>query len=107
MDSVIQQQTNDSSAGYCKMPDGTLIQWGIIAVAREKGINTSDLINYLIPFIDFPRTFASMNTSAYAPYLRVFPGESTKSTLRVTVLNEGDTAFAEAYASWLAIGRWK
>lgn len=31
--STIKQTMNESNSSYCKMPDGTLIQWGALSIA--------------------------------------------------------------------------
>ena len=45
---TMEKVTNNSGSGYCKMPDGTLIQWSDITIEA----NASNVqITFEIPFI--------------------------------------------------------
>lgn len=97
---------NDSGAGYCKMPDGTLICWGSVSGAASG--NT----------INFPVSFKGQ------PIISVIPYYNAGTTIRcIFSVAEVTAASAHVYAwdtstdaastsetlffDWLAIGRWK
>lgn len=112
---IIEKLSNDSDNGYCKMPDGTLIQWGIYAVNGvaidrpwgqifESAIQDMDF-SFPIPFIALPAVTASARTSPTS-WLETL-GAST-SKLNTFYLNRPTVAASvSGVISWLAIGRWK
>ena len=85
----IEKVTNDSGSGYCKMPDGTMILYGVKHVATG-----NNRMNYSFDFADTPTVFltSKSNATVYvnATYATYF------------LLNSS----AETDVSWLAIGRW-
>lgn len=95
-------------AGYCKMPDGTLIQWGSV-------INTN--VGYAS--VTFPVAFVNDNFifSASPRYSSAYPQidyrtVSQKTSYSVGVINFKPLSSTGSYttaaiADWLAIGRWK
>ena len=93
--STIKQVTNNSDNGYCKMPDGTLIQWGIEASASDA---TTDIImsesfngtNYIVVGVDYG------GYSGYATFAQML-------TNKFRIYRHGGTSQQQ----WLAIGRWK
>lgn len=105
---TIKNYANDSDAGYCKMPDGTLIQWG-------SAFNS----NVGFAAVSFPVAFATDNYifSASPRYSSAYPRIDYR-TVAQTVANSGgvvnfkqlsstDSYTTVAIADWLAIGRWK
>jgi hypothetical protein len=90
----------DSASNYCKMPDGTLIQWGNATFDSADG-----------PFyaIAFPMTFSSSSKHVY------LTEQSAGVVFRVPAIsNTGCTAMVLSGTftgtqdvAWLAIGRWK
>lgn len=105
---TISQTWNESASGYCKMPDGTLLQWGLTVIERKSGINSTS-VDFQIPFISGSSTqvFVSMSTSAYAPYLAVFPGTIRATGCDLICYNSNTIDYADAGIRWFAIGRWK
>lgn len=107
MESIIQQQTNNSESGYCKMPDGTLIQWGVIDVDNlEINTNRNYTITYPIQFsgsgklIANPVYYGTPDT-VFCLALQQF---ETYSTIRVRQSSLDGISFK---VSWMVIGRWK
>ena len=114
MEKVIKNNNINSGTGYCKMPDGTLMCWGMISFL---GANTSQwgelyLCN-INPSISFPIKFISnpsvTMTEAGMYSCFVVTANSDKNGI-------GDMQLARAsqfnttatyYISWQAIGRWK
>ena len=98
MTSTIQQIMNNSDSNYCKMPDGTLIQWGTTSVTG------------LTATVQMPLSFK--DTSYYVLITLV---ANTNSVTNVTAINPFEVGrFAigvntppSGGARWLAIGRWK
>ena len=106
---TIQQVLNESDPGYCKMPDGTLICWGLAS-------NTSS--GYAE--ITFPTQFTGTNYSfvatpaygyGYNTYeIRVITQSSWSTGGFVYFRNfDANTPYTStnAKAHWIAIGRWK
>lgn len=99
---------NDSGLHYCKMPDGTLIQWGEV-------INTA--IGYTE--VSFPIAFANDNFSFSATprYSPDYPVIDYRTIAQKNSVSSGVVNFkpitstgsytTEALADWIAIGRWK
>ena len=101
----IKQVTNNSVDGYCKMPDGTLIQWGKTSISRNAGQNSAT-VNYQIPFISEPSVTATY--SATHPEIWFCSAEGSSTTqITLYMYNSGTTASGSGTVKWLAIGRWK
>ena len=99
----------ESGTGYCKMADGTLIQWGLAS-------NTSS--GYVE--VDFPVAFTNTNysfvaTPAYGSGYNTFEirviAQSSWSTGGYVYFRNFDVntpyTSTNAKAHWIAIGRWK
>lgn len=108
-DNLLAGLVNDSGAGYCKMPDGTLIQWGSTSIERNVGINESSAITFPIPYLSTttPLIFTTFNTRAYAPYLSSNPSEVFYNQFKIVLVNSNATAYSDGTVNWLAVGRWK
>ena len=99
--SKIQQVTNNSGSNYCKMPDGTLMQWGIGTVPANE--QSTEII--------FPQSFyySSYGFCAIGVYNNsgevdfVFYNETVD---KLTLHRNGDKSFAQTFRR-IAIGRWK
>lgn len=99
---------NEGTSGYCKMADGTLMQWGVL-------INTSSgytSITYNISFVDDSYVF--MATPRYSDsYPKLdYRTIAQKSGLSAGVVNFKPLSSTGSYttaalADWFAIGRWK
>ena len=107
MNSIIQQQTNDSNSNYCKMPDGTLIQWGLESVTPTLtgGVFTysgGKQITFSIPYIQTPiGVTCPVENGGYWN-----TGATTISTTQFSLWIAGNNQTAHD-AAWIAIGRWK
>lgn len=106
---TIRKVTNDSGTGYCKMPDGTLIQWGRLAsevsVAANGG-RAEDIITFPISFINSDYIPAITDTTSVCTQRRTTIRTRTASTLGLYYENMYTSAWTP-YVYWVAIGRWK
>ena len=110
MASTIEQITNNSGTGYCKMPDGTLIQWGNTTVSATPNADTNVDVTFPVAFVDTSYNLSCEIVGYYRSYAGsyydywVINRTTTKGTLRIC--NSG-TLTPSIPLSWLAIGRWK
>lgn len=106
---LLAAMANNSGAGYCKMPDGTLIQWGSASITRSVGINESSAITFPIPYLSTtsPLVFTTFNTRAYSPYLSSNPSDVFYNEFKIVLVNSNATAYSDGTVNWLAVGRWK
>ena len=118
---TIKQTTNNSGTGYCKMPDGTLIQWGRLSgiTVNLTALGNSGLygqtyvanngIVFPIAFVDssyFVTGSFQYSTGNVFPLAVAYTAQATDHCF---------PSFFDAYArsgndgriSWQAIGRWK
>ena len=107
--STIKQVTNNSGANYCKMPDGTLIQWGTFSSALDIAANTTGEDT-----ITFPTSFASFDfvpifsVQSGAPAARQVGVKSrTSASVSVFIQNIFTGTWSHPTIYWIAIGRWK
>ena len=107
--STIKQVTNNSGSNYCKMPDGTLIQWGEL----RNGSNGAEFVNFPVPFVDANYTaVASIKRvgSQYA-YARIGSVQILDKNRAVIYLIQYNSIAAftdtDTFSEWIAIGRWK
>lgn len=114
---IIEKLSNDSANGYCKFPDGTLIQWGTSRITSGSTSVYVSPINLAHVTIQFPISFASTN------YLVFGSGRhSTGASIAIAQVGEEKTscsvhwwdAAARTFSTsaplvvkWCAIGRWK
>ena len=93
---TIQITTNETTSGSCKMPDGTLIQWGTVTVPSGSYIET----------VTFAKAFANTNyTVTFGVYDAIEPSINTKYTGGCRIGRTPNTASNNI--EWQAIGRWK
>ena len=94
---TIQISTNDSASTYCKMPDGTLIQWG--AVTIPSGVSVVE-IKFGYSFVDtnYSLTLASYQNGISTNISSKEAGRGYVGRTPATATNSMD---------WIAIGRWK
>lgn len=81
-----------SASDYCKLPDGTLIQWG-------NGSGTTYTHTYTVPFVSKPNVIVSPRGSQH----QVNYDANTSTT---NILNINISQDSTAYFDWIAIGRW-
>lgn len=99
---------NDSGLYYCKMPDGTLIQWGEV-------INTAagySEVSFPIAFVNDHFIFSA--TPRYSPdypvidYRTIAQKNSvSRGLVNFKPITATGSYTTEALADWIAIGRWK
>ena len=104
----INQTWNNSGDGYCKMPDGTLMQWGRFEVEIPANSYAEKNVQYPIQFYstyppqtvatvrawDDPRTFSVIQRS----------GDHNDTTFRI---GSEASVSKTININWFAIGRWK
>ena len=100
---TMQKVTNDSGTGYCKMPDGTLIQW-VKAIIASSGDRIQ--FTFPIPFVsDLPAILLTPHDSGNGDvHIVVW----NSSLLSAYALKRSSAAFSNNQTVWwMAIGRWK
>lgn len=106
--STIKQVTNNSGTGYCKMPDGTLIQWG-----SGNNAKSGDVISYPFEFATDSniRIYIQPSYNTYTTIQCNFiHGHVQKGNFTVYAYNTETKALSTSTTlqfDWLAIGRWK
>lgn len=114
--SLIKDETGfyatDGVASYTKRPDGTLMQWGYLAVTTNGSTSNgyfpyygNATLTYPIPFVgDIPTVMVTIGESA--GYWN--SGTNGNGTLTGTTVSiGGDQNNATKTVRWMAIGRWK
>ena len=91
--------------GYCKMPDGTLLQWGSKSISREAGSNTANA-TFALAFVSDPQVFASYMTGHPEIWHYSVANKSTTGCT-LELYNEGSSASGGATIFYFAVGRWK
>ena len=95
--STIPQVINNSGTNYCRMPDGTLIQWGSATVDANAYVVSPNLA---VPFVD---TNYKVTITPLSQNLTFSIG-----TKRVSNFAIGRVPVTSASNfDWIAIGRWK
>ena len=106
---VVNPVNNDSGNNYCKMPDGTLIQWGVKSYSGTIAVNGT-----ATDTVTFPVSFVNAGYSLVCNLMTSVPSQrtaslSTRSTTSATISlqNNYTSASDGATYSWIATGRWK
>ena len=98
MTSTIQQIMNNSDFNYCKMPDGTLIQWGTTSISA------------LTTTVQMPLSFKDTNYYVLVNLIANSNNATNITATQMTSANRfaiGVNTLPSGGARWLAIGRWK
>ena len=116
---LLEMSDFDSADGHCKMPDGTLIQWGTVTLTSGSTSTYVSPINTATVVIQFPIPFVSTDymvfgsgkysTGASTPIGQNIAGE-TLTTCSVHWWDATARAFSASIplrVKWCAIGRWK
>ena len=116
---LLEMSDFDSGAGHCKMPDGTLIQWGDVTVTTGATggyvtpIHTAYVsVQFQIPFISTDYIVSGSGkcgTGAATSIAQDF-GSETLSSCGIRWWDAAARTFSAANPlrlKWLAIGRWK
>ena len=112
---TITKVTSDSGAGYCKMPDGTMLCWGAIALTGKAGTSRGNgglytaefsgtLATFAKPFISKPSVTMTGDADAYN-----IISCTTWTTTAITYLEIGRPTSGNVvpHLTYIAIGRWK
>lgn len=99
----IKKVSNDSADNYCKMPDGTLIQWGQANIASQGATAKSKVINFQIPINNVNHLALALVANS-SDDVRLTATGYTTTSFTVWVR---DVAATTRYFTWLAISRWK
>lgn len=94
---TIKQVTNNSTSNYCKMPDGTLIQWGSVTVAADSYVVTA--------YFSVPFTNANYAACVQAKETGTAWNVGDVRSDRMRIGRTPSTAANNYY--YIAIGRWK
>ena len=96
-------EKTSSGNGYCKMPDGTLIQWGNASIpANSDRVE----ISFPIAFSDIYRQiFFNVEENNYSGIPVLFDWQRLNN--KFYALNKGSAQSKVVNFDWLAIGRWK
>lgn len=106
----IKQVTNDSANGYCKMPDGTLIQWGTETYSPQipAGGVAQATVTFPITFIDGTGMAILVSLLTSQPAFRTAtPASRGRASVNINIQNNYTSAAEGATFLWVAIGRWK
>lgn len=115
---TIKNFANDSGTGYCKMPDGTLMCWGLLSDLSPRNLTGTQSgtlyyheytanVTFPIAFVNTPSisvttltgrecsiSWVVANTTAFSSFDTLSGQQTAESTRKLRV-------------SWIAIGRWK
>lgn len=105
MEKVTNNSGSDSNGNYCKMPDGTLIQWG---TARGTGeyyfpVSFVDVSYVVFVGVGYPTPSDITNISVLGGH----PQNQSKFSIIVFNTDGSAPSKANVLFRWLAIGRWK
>lgn len=100
--STIKQVKNLGGSGYCKMPDGTLIQWGYASIP-DNGDRV--YVAYPITFGGIPTVAITIDENGYSGDVRLYSWQRLLAGLYA--LNRGVVQTKAVNFHWIAIGRWK
>lgn len=95
----------DGDTGYIKYPDGTMICYGGVTVARAAGLNTTQE-TFAKTFTTVPRVFVSISTSQPERFIPSF-NNVQYSTVDIELYNAGSAASSSTTVNYIAFGRWK
>lgn len=92
---------------YIKFPYGTLMQWG--KVESPKGGPSYGIINFMVPFLDknYSVLVTPMYPNANIPTFTVSIDKNSTDKATAYFRTNNSENLTGAFASWLAIGRWK
>ena len=107
-ESKILQINNNSGTGYCKMPDGTLIQWGIVTAALPASGEDTETIGLANSYITTP-IISLLQSVIDADWCKDYViSASNVSTTGFSIRIKNKTTTAGTYTfNWITIGCWK
>lgn len=92
---------NDSGALYCKMPDGTMLQWGLTSIPAD-----TDHIDVIFPISFINGDYAVMFCPQFRATSDVVLTYATKNATTFSVYRKNVTSSVQP-VEWFAVGRWK
>lgn len=96
----------DGGTGYCKIPDGTLLQWGSGSVTTGSGTTEgTEWVAFPTPFYGNVNVQWSWIYSSYNRRMHVQAFSVNGFTMAAAALS-GSGGVACSF-SWFAVGRWK
>lgn len=99
---TIKNFANDSGANYCKMPDGTLIQWGDATIQQGTDKIT---VNFPLAFVNNIYTISAIGTYVVTKDISFVYAAQTETAVDI-YLSGSDFSYSMPF-KWLTIGRWK
>lgn len=100
---IIKKVSNDSTNNYCKMPDGTLIQWGQGNIVSGGSTAKSKVINFAVPIDNINHLALALVVNS-SDDVRLTASGYTTTSFTVWIK---DVTTATRYFTWMAISRWK
>ncbi len=98
----------EGGSGYCKLPDGTLICYGVAGGYHDGTMNTIT-VTFPMEFID--ANYAMVATGSFwsdaGSYRGVNCTVSGKTTTQAVIYQNNTTNRWTHKCEWIAIGRWK
>lgn len=101
--SMVKKVTNTSSSGYCKMPDGTLIQWGNSTIPSG---GESVTVSFPLAFYD-GAAYAFSALPAFATSRTMALVFSARASASIKVHANVNPLTSPQLFMWVAAGRWK
>ena len=104
----VEENRIESSTNYCKMPDGTLIQWGKVSIttgtaAVPFGYRGVAAVTFAMTFVSLPAVITSPEDDG--GYWN--SGSNTITNTSFTASMAGNLQSVTKNVDWIAIGRWK
>ena len=110
--------SNDSANNYCKMPDGTLIQWGVITNLSPKSLSGSPSgqiyyheydanVTFPVAFVNIPSVLVSPFGGRECSISWVVPSAISFSSFDTLGGRQTLESSVKLNITWIAIGRWK
>ena len=97
---------NESANGYCKMPDGTLIEWGTVTT-DSNGAGSASFQN---TFYSTPTVIITASGSAITSCISPKLSTTSKTGFTCVAISTSSSTTVPATANalrWMAMGRWK
>lgn len=89
-----------SGSRYCKMADGTLIQWGLVEIPAN---SNNKAVSFPVAFVDTGYGISCVPNYVVTSVTIQYGGTSTTG---VTIYRLPSNQYAQP-VKWIAIGRWK
>jgi hypothetical protein len=101
----------ESGTSYCKMPDGTLMCWGVTKMPSDGTLKISFPKAFVVSgglSYSFTCSWFSVNGNVSGEIGTQKTFNKAADSIYVTIAGSMPTAFVDRlYVSWVAIGRWK